>query len=68
MDANLFLLPLSEWNALERPLDAEFNEWLIDWGKDERKFPAMDDVRRGLTRYGHYLGWIAARKSASPAP
>jgi hypothetical protein len=67
MDANLFLLPLAEWNALEKTLDAEFNEWLVEWNNVDATLPPMDDLLRGHRRYGHYLGWIAARRQLRSA-
>jgi hypothetical protein len=67
MDAELFLLPLAEWNALEKPQDAEFTAWLAQWAKDELPYTPEESHRHGLARYGHYLGFTAARRARERA-
>ena len=62
LTAAQLLLPLDEWNALEKPQDAVFQEWLAAWNAQESRPVPNDDVRQKM-RYGHYLGWIAARRA-----
>jgi hypothetical protein len=64
MDATQLLLPHAEWNALAKPQDAEFQEWLGKWRQAELQNPPQDDLLRRQARYGHYLAWTAARKVA----
>jgi hypothetical protein len=63
MSAAELLLPLDEWNALEKPQDPHFQEWLAAWGKVEPAEISSDEFRQRM-RYGHYLGWIAARRTS----
>jgi hypothetical protein len=39
LKADQFLLPLDEWNALEKPQDALFQEWLMAWAVKEESWP-----------------------------
>ena len=67
MDADLFLPPLDQWNALAKPQDAEFTAWLAQWAIDEPAYTPEESHRHGLARYGHYLGFMAARRARERA-
>ena len=49
-------------HAREPTLRPETCEWLYEWRMWDLVCSPMDDNERRRTRYGHYLGWHAAKK------
>lgn len=43
-------------------ISPEDDEWLNAWELWDLACSPMQDEERKLIRYGHYLGWFAARK------
>lgn len=62
MRPSQLLLYYHDWLACEKPDTPEFREWLAAWELHGISSNLMDDDERRYFRYGHYVGWFAARE------
>jgi len=60
MKPSELLLPYTEWKALPKPTNADFQAWLRAWELYDLAVGVRRDEERRFVRYGHYLGWFAA--------
>jgi hypothetical protein len=60
MKPSELMLPYGEWKALEKPDDPDFRSWLCAWERYDLLCSPMQDDKRRLLRFGHFVGWLDA--------
>lgn len=65
-NSSTLVLPYSNWresiHIVRDRLDPKDREWLGEWESLDLAQSPMEDDERRFMRYGHYIGWMHARR------